>query len=46
MGDIIVKATPVFEQRAKKLMTTDALAELVQCLEHYPEQGDKWNQWR
>ena len=39
MNDIIVKATPLFEQRAKKLMTQEAVDDLVHYLEQYPEQG-------
>lgn len=38
MENIIEKATPYFELRVKKLITKDALAELIQYLEQYPEQ--------
>ncbi|MBS0359371.1 MAG: type II toxin-antitoxin system RelE/ParE family toxin [Proteobacteria bacterium] len=40
MKDIILKTTPVFDRKAKKLLDGEALEELFDYLEVYPEKGD------
>jgi len=40
MKRIPVKTTPSFDQKAKKLLTPQALEELFDYLEVYPEKGD------
>lgn len=39
MNPIYIKTTPAFGRKASKLMTSEALDELFDHLEQYPEQG-------
>jgi mRNA-degrading endonuclease RelE of RelBE toxin-antitoxin system len=40
MEDLIIKATPIFEKRAKALLTEEAYEELLDYLEANPDKGD------
>jgi mRNA-degrading endonuclease RelE of RelBE toxin-antitoxin system len=40
MNEIIIKVTPTFEKKAKKLLAKDAFENLLDYLEEHPEQGD------
>jgi hypothetical protein len=40
MNEIIIKTTPAFDKKAKKLLTLNSMEELFDYLERYPEKGD------
>ncbi len=40
MDDLIIKMTPAFERKAQKLLTNEALDDLLEFLESYPTKGD------
>jgi mRNA-degrading endonuclease RelE of RelBE toxin-antitoxin system len=40
INKLIIKTTPVFERKAKRLLTTQAQENLFDYLEAYPEKGD------
>ena len=40
MDELIIKATPAFEKKVKKLLTTEAFEDLLDYLEQFPNKGD------